>query len=148
MGRLNATDAEVEAAAHAAGCDRFIQELEHGYDTRVGGGAHLSGGERQRIAIARAMLKDAPVILLDEATAYIDPENEAIIQKAVGRLVKNKTVIVIAHRLSTIVDAANIAVVQDGRIAAQGTHAQLLESSPLYRGMWQAHKGAKEGDAE
>ncbi len=149
MGRLNATDAEVKAAAHAAGCDRFIQELEHGYDTRVGGGgAHLSGGERQRIAIARAMLKDAPVILLDEATAYIDPENEAIIQKAVGRLVKNKTVIVIAHRLSTIVDAANIAVVQDGRIAAQGTHAQLLESSPLYRGMWQAHKGAKEGDAE
>ncbi len=149
MGRLNATDAEVEAAAHAAGCDRFIQELEHGYDTRVGGGgAHLSGGERQRIAIARAMLKDAPVILLDEATAYIDPENEAIIQKAVGRLVKNKTVIVIAHRLSTIVDAANIAVVQDGRIAAQGTHAQLLESSPFYRGMWQAHKGAKEGDAE
>ncbi len=149
MGRLNATDAEVEAAAHAAGCDSFIGELERGYDTRVGGGgAHLSGGERQRIAIARAMLKDAPVVILDEATAYIDPENEAIIQKAVGSLVKNKTVIVIAHRLSTITDAANIVVVQDGRVAAQGTHAQLLQSSPLYRDMWQAHMGAKEGDAE
>ena len=149
MGRLNATDAEVEAAAHAAGCDSFIGELEHGYDTRVGGGgAHLSGGERQRIAIARAMLKDAPVIILDEATAYIDPENEAIIQNAVNNLVKNKTVIVIAHRLSTITGAANIAVVQDGRIAAQGTHAQLLENSPLYREMWQAHVGTKEGDAE
>ena len=149
MGRLNATDAEVEAAAHAAGCDSFIGELEHGYDTRVGGGgAHLSGGERQRIAIARAMLKDAPVVILDEATAYIDPENEAIIQKAVGNLVKNKTVIVIAHRLSTITDAENIVVVKDGCIVAQGTHAQLLENSPLYRDMWQAHMGAKDGDAE
>ena len=149
MGRLNATDAEVEAAAHAAGCDSFIGELEHGYDTMVGGGgAHLSGGERQRIAIARAMLKDAPVIILDEATAYIDPENEAIIQKAVNALVKDKTVIVIAHRLSTITDAANIVVVKDGQVAAQGTHTQLLTSSPLYREMWQAHMGAKEGDAE
>ena len=149
MGRLGATDAEVEAAAHAAGCDSFIGELAQGYNTMVGGGgAHLSGGERQRIAIARAMLKDAPVIILDEATAYIDPENEAIIQKAVTSLVKDKTVIVIAHRLSTITGAANIAVVEDGRIAAQGTHQQLLESSPLYREMWQAHIGAKEGDAE
>lgn len=149
MGRLNATDAEVEAAAHAAGCDSFIVDLEHGYDTRVGGGgAHLSGGERQRIAIARAMLKDAPVILLDEATAYMDPENEALIQNAVNELVKNKTVIVIAHRLSTITGAANIVVVKDGCIAAQGTHSQLLETSPLYKEMWQAHIGAKDGDAE
>lgn len=149
MGRLNATDAEVEAAAHAAGCDSFIADLEHGYDTRVGGGgAHLSGGERQRIAIARAMLKDAPVILLDEATAYMDPENEALIQNAVNELVKNKTVIVIAHRLSTITGAANIVVVKDGYIAAQGTHPQLLETSPLYKEMWQAHIGAKDGDAE
>lgn len=149
MGRLNATDAEVEAAAHAAGCDSFIANLEHGYDTRVGGGgAHLSGGERQRIAIARAMLKDAPVILLDEATAYMDPENEALIQNAVNELVKNKTVIVIAHRLSTITGAANIVVVKDGCIAAQGTHPQLLETSPLYKEMWQAHIGAKDGDAE
>ena len=149
MGRLNAADAEVEAAAHAAGCDSFISELEHGYDTRVGGGgAHLSGGERQRIAIARAMLKDAPVILLDEATAYMDPENEALIQRAVNDLVKNKTVIVIAHRLSTIVDAANIVVVRDGRVEAQGTHSQLLKTSPLYKEMWEAHIGAKDGDAE
>lgn len=149
MGRLNATDAEVEAAAHAAGCDSFIADLEHGYDTRVGGGGtHLSGGERQRIAIARAMLKDAPVILLDEATAYMDPENEALIQNAVNELVKNKTVIVIAHRLSTITGAANIVVVKDGCIAAQGTHPQLLETSPLYKEMWQAHIGAKDGDAE
>lgn len=149
MGRLSATDAEVEAAAHAAGCDSFIADLEHGYDTRVGGGgAHLSGGERQRITIARAMLKDAPVILLDEATAYMDPENEALIQNAVNELVKNKTVIVIAHRLSTITGAANIVVVKDGCIAAQGTHPQLLETSPLYKEMWQAHIGAKDGDAE
>ena len=149
MGRLSATDAEVEAAAHAAGCDSFIADLEHGYDTRVGGGgAHLSGGERQRIAIARAMLKDAPVILLDEATAYMDPENEGLIQNAVNELVKNKTVIVIAHRLSTITGAANIVVVKDGCIAAQGTHPQLLETSPLYKEMWQAHIGAKDGDAE
>ena len=149
MGRLGATDAEVEAAAHAAGCDSFIGELEHGFDTRVGGGgAHLSGGERQRIAIARAMLKDAPVIILDEATAYIDPENEAIIQQAVANLVKDKTVIVIAHRLSTITDAGCIAVVKGGRIEAQGTHAQLLENSALYREMWQAHMGAKDGDEQ
>lgn len=133
MGRLNATDAEVEAAAHAAGCDRFIQELEHGYDTRVGGGgAHLSGGERQRIAIARAMLKDAPVILLDEATAYIDPENEAIIQKAVGRLVKNKTIILIAHRLKTVKNADQILVVDHGRIVQQGKHDALMKQPGLY----------------
>ena len=148
MGRREATDAEVEAAAEAAGCGGFIAGLEHGYDTVVGGGgAHLSGGERQRIAIARAMLKDAPIIVLDEATAYIDPENEAVIQRAVARLVQNKTVLVIAHRLSTITGADNIAVVQDGRIAAQGTHEQLLGSCGLYREMWQAHIGAKDGDA-
>ncbi len=147
MGRRGATDAEVEAAAHAAGCDSFIGQLERGFDTPVGGGgAHLSGGERQRIAIARAMLKDAPVIVLDEATAYIDPENEAVIQKAVARLVKDKTVIVIAHRLSTITDADNIAVVNGGRIEAQGTHEQLLAACPLYRDMWQAHMGAKDGE--
>lgn len=148
MGRRDATDAEVAAAAHAAGCDSFIGGLEHGFDTVVGGGgAHLSGGERQRIAIARAMLKDAPIIVLDEATAYIDPENEAVIQRAVAKLVANKTVIVIAHRLSTITNADNIVVVRDGSIAAQGTHAQLLERSALYREMWQAHMGAKDGDA-
>lgn len=148
MGRRDASDAEVEAAAHAAGCDSFVSTLEMGYDTMVGGGgAHLSGGERQRIAIARAMLKDAPVIVLDEATAYIDPENEAVIQRAVAKLVENKTVIVIAHRLSTITGADNIAVVKDGRIEAQGRHEELLASCPLYREMWQAHIGAKDGDA-
>ena len=148
MGRRNATDAEVEAVAHAAGCDSFIGGLEHGFDTVVGGGgAHLSGGERQRIAIARAMLKDAPIIVLDEATAYMDPENEAVIQQAVARLVADKTVIVIAHRLSTITGADNIAVVQDGQIAAQGRHEQLLADSPLYRAMWQAHMGTKDGEA-
>lgn len=149
MGRRDATDAEVEAAAHEAGCDSFIGELERGFDTPVGGGgAHLSGGERQRIAIARAMLKDAPIVILDEATAYIDPENEAVIQKAVAKLVENKTVIVIAHRLSTITDADNIAVVRDGRIEAEGRHGELLAHCALYREMWQAHIGAKDGDAE
>ena len=137
----------MEAAAHAAGCDSFLSGLEKGFDTRVGGGgAHLSGGERQRIAIARAMLKDAPIIVLDEATAYIDPENEAVIQRAVAALVKNKTVIVIAHRLSTITGADNIVLVKDGTIEAQGKHGELLERSPLYREMWQAHMGAKEGE--
>ena len=148
MGRPGATDREVEAVAKAAGCDEFIRRLENGYDTVVGGGgAHLSGGERQRIAIARAMLKNAPVVILDEATAYIDPENEAVIQRAVARLVKGKTVIVIAHRLSTITDADQIFVIEDGRIAAKGTHRELLESSKLYQEMWQAHIGAKDGDA-
>ena len=149
MGRRDARDAEVEAAAHEAGCDSFIGELENGFDTVVGGGgAHLSGGERQRIAIARAMLKNAPIIILDEATAYIDPENEAVIQNVVAKLVKNKTVLVIAHRLSTITGADNIAVVKDGQIEAQGKHEQLLEHCALYREMWQAHIGAKDGDAE
>mgnify|MGYP000910185325 CR=1 FL=1 len=149
MGRISVTDAEVEEAAHNAGCDSFIGDLEKGFDTLVGGGgAHLSGGERQRIAIARAMLKDAPIIILDEATAYIDPENEAVIQRAVAKLVENKTVIVIAHRLSTVTGADNIAVVKDGRIEAQGRHGELLENCALYREMWQAHIGAKDGDAE
>ena len=148
MGRLDASDAEVEAVARAAGCDAFIRALENGYDTKVGGGgAHLSGGERQRIAIARAMLKNAPIVILDEATAYIDPENEAVIQRAVAKLVEDKTVIVIAHRLSTITDADCIFVIDGGRVAASGTHAQLLKDSELYREMWRAHIGAKDGDA-
>ena len=147
MGRLSATDKEVEEAAKAAGCDAFIRTLEKGYETNVGGGgAHLSGGERQRIAIARAMLKDAPIVILDEATAYIDPENEAVIQKAIARLVQGKTVIVIAHRLSTIRDADKIVVVKDGRIEAAGKHEELRKSCPLYESMWQAHIGAKDGD--
>lgn len=147
MGRLSATDEEVEAAAKAAGCDSFIRSLEKGYETKVGGGgAHLSGGERQRIAIARAMLKDAPIVILDEATAYIDPENEAVIQKAIAKLVKGKTVIVIAHRLSTIKDAEQIVVVKDGKIEAKGTHETLRKTCPLYESMWRAHMGVKDGD--
>ncbi len=106
MGRLSATDEEVEEVAKKSGCHEFIMQLEHGYDTVCGGsGGHLSGGERQRIAIARAMLKDAPIVILDEATAYTDPENEAVIQASVAKLVRGKTLIVIAHRLSTICDA-------------------------------------------
>lgn len=133
MGRLNATDAEVEAAAHAAGCDRFIQELEHGYDTRVGGGgAHLSGGERQRIAIARAMLKDAPIVILDEATANVDPENEDRLQKAIEALTRDKTIILIAHRLKTVKNADQILVVDHGRIVQQGKHEQLMKQPGLY----------------
>lgn len=147
MGKPSASDTEVEAVAKAAGCDGFIRSLENGYETVVGGGgAHLSGGERQRIAIARAMLKNAPVIILDEATAYIDPENEAVIQQAVARLVEGKTVIVIAHRLSTITDANQIFVIADGQIADSGTHQELLEHSKLYQEMWKAHIGAKDGD--
>lgn len=146
MGRLSATDAQVEAVAKAAGCDGFIRKLEHGYDTVAGGGgAHLSGGERQRIAIARAMLKDAPIVVLDEATAYIDPENEAVVQKAVAKLMQGKTVLVIAHRLSTITDADQIVVVNGGQVIDAGTHGELLEHCPLYEGMWRAHIGTKDG---
>ena len=145
MGRPSATDAEVEQAAEQSGCDAFIRGLDNGYDTVVGStGSHLSGGERQRIAIARAMLKNAPVVILDEATAYIDPENEALVQKAISALTVGKTLIVIAHRLSTIVGADNIVVVKDGTVHAQGTHKKLLEICPLYRDMWQAHIGAKD----
>ena len=112
--------------------------------TRVGGGGHLSGGERQRLSIARAMLKDAPIVLLDEATAYTDPENEAVIQESVARLVRGKTLIVIAHRLSTIADADQIAVVNGGRIEAAGTQAELLAGCPLYRRLWEAHLSARD----
>ena len=145
MGRPGASDAEVEAVARDSGCYDFIMELEHGFDTVVGGsGAHLSGGERQRISIARAMMKDAPLLILDEATSYADPENEALIQRSVARLAQNKTLLVIAHRLSTIVNADQIVVVEAGRIAASGTHEALLRESPLYRNMWEAHSSARD----
>ena len=145
MGKPSATDGEVKAAAKAAGCHDFIMALEHGYDTVAGGaGGHLSGGERQRIAIARAMLKDAPIVILDEATAYTDPENEAVIQAAVAKLVEGKTLIVIAHRLSTVTDSDKITVIENGRILAEGRHEQLLETCGLYRNMWNAHIDAKD----
>ncbi len=147
MGKQNATDDEVIAAAKAVGCDAFIRGLENGYQTRVGGsGSHLSGGERQRIAIARAMLKNAPVIILDEATAYLDPENEAVLQTAIAQLVKGKTLIVIAHRLSTIVNSDQIFVVHNGLIENHGTHEELLSKCSLYQQMWNAHVGGKDGE--
>ncbi|MCR5468757.1 MAG: ABC transporter ATP-binding protein/permease [Lachnospiraceae bacterium] len=148
LGKPNATDEEVVNAAKASGCHEFILGLENGYDTVVGGaGGHLSGGERQRVSIARAMLKNAPVVILDEATAYTDPENEALVQESVAKLVQGKTLIVIAHRLSTIQDADKIFVVNDGCIAASGTHAELLRSNVLYRKMWEAHTMAKDDDS-
>lgn len=149
MGCPGATDAQVEQAAKDAGCDSFIRGLEKGYDTIAGSaGGHLSGGERQRIAIARAMLKNAPIVILDEATAYIDPENEAVIQEAVGKLVQGKTLLVIAHRLSTIADADQIIVMDGGKVSAVGTQEELLENSQLYKTMWEAHVGTKEGTAK
>lgn len=149
MGKPGATDAEVEDIAKRAGCHEFIQGLENGYETVVGsGGDRLSGGERQRIAIARAMLKDAPVIVLDEATAYTDPENEAVIEESVSRLVKGKTLIVIAHRLSTIKDANRIVVVNNGTIDDAGTHEELLARNGLYARMWRAHMSVKDGLTE
>ena len=145
MGRPDATDAEVEQAAKDCGCYDFIMGLENGFDTVVGsGGGHLSGGEKQRISIARAMLKNAPIVILDEATAYTDPENEAVIQQSVARLVQGKTLIVIAHRLSTIVDADQIVVVNDGHIEATGTQEKLLQSCPLYRSLWNAHIASRD----
>ena len=145
MGRPGATDSDVEQAARDCGCYDFIQGLENGFETRVGsGGGHLSGGERQRICIARAMLKNAPIVILDEATAYTDPENEAILQESVAKLVRGKTLIVIAHRLSTIADADQIAVVNNGTIEAAGTQEALLQTCPLYASMWNAHMAARD----
>lgn len=145
MGKLHASDKEVEAAAKASGCHDFIMKLENGYDTIVGGaGGHLSGGERQRIAISRAMMKNASIIILDEATAYTDPESEAVIQEAVAKLVVGKTLIVIAHRLSTVTNSDKLVVVENGSIVGEGTHEKLLSSCELYRTMWQAHIGTKD----
>lgn len=145
MGRPSASDEEVEKIAQKSGCYDFIMELESGFDTIVGGsGSHLSGGERQRISIARAMLKNAPILILDEATSYTDPENEAVMQRSISELSKGKTLIVIAHRLSTIIDADCIVVIKDGKIEAKGTHTELLKSSALYKNMWEAHIYAKD----
>ena len=140
IGKPDATDAEIEQAAKKASCHEFIKALPQGYDTVAGdGGNNLSGGEKQRIAIARAILKDSPIIVLDEATAFTDPENEAVIQRSIGELVAGKTLIVIAHRLSTITMADKIIVMNHGRIEAEGRHQSLLESCELYRTLWNAH---------
>ena len=144
-GKPDATDEEVIEVTKKSGCYDFIMQLENGFDTVVGGaGGHLSGGERQRISIARAMLKDAPIVILDEATAYTDPENEAILQSSIAKLVAGKTLIVIAHRLSTVKDSDCLFVVNDGRIEDSGTHEKLFTSCPLYREMWEAHISAKD----
>ena len=140
MAKENATDEEIEIACKKASIHDFIKSLPNGYDTNAGNaGSKFSGGERQRLTIARALLKDSPIVVLDEATAYSDPENEAIIQQSIDNLVKDKTVIMIAHRLSTIVNADKIIVLDKGRIAAEGTHTELLQDSPLYQKMWQSH---------
>ena len=145
LGKPSASDDEVFAAARAAQCEEFIQKLPQGYDTPAGeAGKRLSGGEKQRIAIARMILKNAPVVILDEATAFTDPENEEKIQQSIAALTKGKTLLVIAHRLSTIKNADNIVVLKQGRIIAQGKQEELLEDCPLYRQMWQAHIGAKD----
>ena len=151
QGNPAATDEQIIEVTKKSGCYDFIMQLEHGFDTIVGGaGGHLSGGERQRISIARAMLKDAPIVILDEATAYTDPENEAILQNSIAKLVAGKTLIVIAHRLSTVKDSDQIFVVNDGNVTAHGTHDELLASCPLYKEMWNAHifvkDTAKEGE--
>lgn len=149
MGRPSATDEEVIAAAKQASCHEFITALPRGYDTPAGdGGGNLSGGERQRIAIARAILKNSPVVILDEATAFTDPENEAMIQESINRLVQGKTLIVIAHRLSTITAADKILVMNKGIIEAEGTHEKLLADCPLYRELWDAHISAKDQGEE
>ena len=143
MGRESASDEEVYAAAKAAFCDEFVSKLPHGYETVIGeNGGTLSGGERQRISIARALLKDAEIIILDEATASLDPENELFVQQAIARLVENKTVIMIAHRLRTVADADNIIVFDGGRIAEQGTHRQLMEKGGIYRRMYELQMNA------
>lgn len=136
LGRRGATDEEVHAAARAARCDEFVRELPDGYQTVVGeNGSTLSGGERQRISIARALLKDAPVILLDEATASLDVENETAVQEAISHLVKDKTVLIIAHRMRTVSGADHVVVLADGGVAQEGTPAELLAQEGLYRQM-------------
>ena len=145
MGNPAATDEEVEDAAKAANCHDFIMQLEQGYDTLAGdAGDRLSGGERQRITIARAMLKPSSVVILDEATAYADPENEALIQQAISKLVAGKTLIVVAHRLNTIRNADQILVVANGNIAGRGTQEELLRECPIYQKLWQDYAGTIE----
>ncbi len=142
---MDRSEAEIVAAAKAAQCHRFIQRLPKGYQTRFGEkGVHLSGGEQQRIQLARAILKDAPILVLDEATAFSDPENEYLIQKAFSQLIRDKTVIVIAHRLSTITDADQVILFDQGKVIAKGTHQELLGQGEKYRQLWNAHLKAKE----
>ncbi len=148
IGNRNATREQVLAAAKAAQCESFIEKLPQGYDTEIGeNGYTLSGGERQRLSIARALLKDAPIILLDEATAALDPENETLIQHAISTLIKNKTVIVIAHRLRTVENADKIIVLNKGTIAETGTHAELMEKDGIYRDMYRLQRESDQWSA-
>jgi ATP-binding cassette subfamily B protein len=145
IGKPSATEDEIIKAITSANAKEFIDTLPAGLDTIAGlGGTKLSGGEMQRISIARAILKDTPIIILDEATSFTDPENEEKIQEGINKLIKGKTVFVIAHRLSTIVDADNIIVLKNGEISAQGTHKNLLEESKEYKKLWQVSKESKE----
>lgn len=144
MARLEASDAEVEAAARDAQCLDVIEGLPQGWDTRLGDiGGRLSAGERQRISIARALLKDAPIVILDEPTASLDTESECAVQRAVDALVRNKTVVVISHRLSTIVGADRILVLEEGRVVQQGTHSELMCEGGRYGAMWAAQEQVK-----
>ena len=137
IGKPDATLDEVINAAKRAGCHDFIMNLPEGYDTILGeGGANLSGGEKQRISIARALIKDAPIVLLDEVTANVDVENEVKIQAAMRELLKNKTVIMIAHKLSTVQNSDQILVIKDGRIIQRGTHKELVREEGLYKKLW------------
>ena len=137
----SATRAQVEAAAHAAQCDDIVSKFPAGLDTVVGAkGVYLSGGECQRIALARAILKDAPIVVLDEATAFADPENEALIQAALAELTKGKTVLMIAHRLSTVVHADAIHVLEGGHLVESGTHDELAAAGGLYAKMWDDYR--------
>ena len=143
LGKLDATDEEVLSAAEKAQCGEFLARLPHGIHTMAGdGGKQLSGGERQRISLARAILKNAPIVVLDEATAFMDPENEEKMNAAIAQVIRGKTVIVIAHRLHSIVNADQICVLHQGNVAAVGTHKELLERSPEYQTLWQAAEGA------
>ena len=149
MGKKGATREEVIEVAKLAACHNFIMKLENGYDTQIGDlGGKLSGGERQRLTIARAILKDAPIIIMDEATAFADAENEALIQSALSELLKDKTAIVIAHRLNTIVHANNIVVLADGKVDTQGTHEELLKNSALYQKLWNRSERAIDWNLE
>ncbi|NJM57662.1 MAG: ABC transporter ATP-binding protein [Synechococcales cyanobacterium RU_4_20] len=145
LGKPNATPTQLEAAAHAAHCHGFIERLPLGYDTPLGeAGATLSGGERQRLSIARAILKDAPIVLLDEPTSALDTESEAVVQQAIDQLVHHKTVVVIAHRLSTIKSADQILVLDTGQIIEQGTHDSLIDQNGSYARLWQSQQQARQ----
>lgn len=139
VGKKDASDDEIIDICKKSGCHDFIVGLTNGYDTIVGeGGGHLSGGERQRISIARAMIKNAPIVILDEATSYMDPENERVIQEAISKLVKGKTLVIIAHRLKTITDVDKIFVINNGKVEACGKHKELLSTSMIYKELWNA----------